>query len=248
LAQANRQDLEVLQPGPKNRQILMLGHDIQGDLEYLKSLGSKIFTASRGTYPIAAMEMMGTGEGHAQTLASIIEALDTAPLYRVLKQETQNRSLGSILKDLGLPCYALHNGGNDARYTLEALIAMVVKARLEDDEVGKKEDQTRECSDGWGQHDTTSNVDGPSDAAGSKGRAPSTPRQSHRARGVFATGLPTKEDLDDYERAILASSGSEASPQRQQDQDIVHLAERLRMNPEVDDEEPRPFEVGRGGK
>jgi len=34
----------------------------------------------------------------------------------------------------------MHNGGNDARYTLEALIAMVIKARLEDGE--EKADQT----------------------------------------------------------------------------------------------------------
>jgi len=81
------------------------------------------------------MDMMGTD--HAKTLASIIEALDTALLYRVLKDETQNRGLGSILEALDLPSYSLHNGGNDARYTLEALLAMAVQARLMDDEAHK---------------------------------------------------------------------------------------------------------------
>lgn len=244
------QSPDALQRGPTDRKILILGQDIQGDVEYLRNLGSKIFAPSRGTYPIAAMEMMGTGEGPSKTLASILEALDTAPLYRVLKKETQNRSLGSILGDLGLTSCFLHNAGNDARFTLEALIAMVVKARLEDDELPNNEKKRESTKEGREPHNTPSNLDGASDACGWEKGASSLPLQPHGAHGVFATSLPTKEDLDDYERAILASSDSEeANLQRQKDQEIIKLAARLKMDAGLDDEEPiRPFRVGRGGK
>ncbi|EXJ55036.1 uncharacterized protein A1O5_12775 [Cladophialophora psammophila CBS 110553] len=138
LAKANQQSPETLQRGPKQRNIILVGHDVGTDLEHLRTLGSKIFTSSRGTYPVAAMDMTANEEGCAKTLASIIDALDTAPLYRVLQEETQNRNLASIMKDLGLPCYFPHNGGNDARYTLEALVAMLIKARLNHDKEQKK--------------------------------------------------------------------------------------------------------------
>ncbi|KAK5198748.1 hypothetical protein LTR92_001219 [Exophiala xenobiotica] len=127
-------DPKALQRGSKERNILLVGHDIRSDLEYLRILGSKIFKPSRGAYPVAAMEAVDNGDGVARILGSILEALDTAPLYKAFKEEPQPRNLASIATDLGLQCYFMHNGGNDARYTLEALIAMVVKARLKEGE------------------------------------------------------------------------------------------------------------------
>lgn len=121
----------------EQRHIILLGHDIGADLLYLEKLGSAIFKPRRSTYPIAAMEVIGSGSSKdASTLASIIEALDTAVLYRAMKCENQNRSLQRVLLDLGRCGWFLHNAGNDARYTLEAFIALVIKARLTDDETG----------------------------------------------------------------------------------------------------------------
>ncbi len=135
LNRSSSRDPEELQRGPKDRNVLLLGHDIISDLEYMKILGSKIFSSARGTYPAPAMELAtGNDPDSAKTLASIVEALDTALLYRELKNEPQNRGLGSILEDLDLPSYGLHNAGNDARYTMEALLATAVQARLKDDE------------------------------------------------------------------------------------------------------------------
>ena len=260
LAEASQVDPETIQRGPRERNILLLGQDIRSDLDYLKSLGSKIFTPSRATYPIAAMEMMGTGDGPAKALASIVEALDTAPLYRVLKKETQNRSLTSIMSDLGLLCYFPHNGGNDARYTLEALLAMVVKARLEDDETQKEdEDDQKAMASTWDGKDPASNtkVDPSKQGSGEREQRPSTPPQNNenlcqstQGGGVFATSLPVvnKEDLDDFEAAMFASSGSEASPPRQQDKNIVALAERLRMDATLDEEPRSRLNLGRGGR
>ncbi|OAP59156.1 hypothetical protein AYL99_06454 [Fonsecaea erecta] len=137
-AKENKSATEVLQRGPKGRNIILVGHDVGKDVAYLRDLGSKIFTSSWATYPIGAMDIMANGEGSSKTLASIIDTLDTAPLYRILKEEMQNRNLASIMKDLGLPCYFPHNGGNDARYTLEALVAMLIEARLKDDRKQEK--------------------------------------------------------------------------------------------------------------
>ena len=228
LAKGNQQNPEILQQGPKDRNIIIVGHDIRTDVDYLKDLGSKIFSPSRATYPMPAMELMATGEGHAKTLVSLIDSMDTAPMYRVLKEETQNRSLSSIMSDLGLPCYFPHNGGNDARYTLEAWVAMLIKAREKSDKEQRKDDKKAEAqyqaakeNDSWNRESgwrTTPLADP---------RRPTTPDGSKR-----------KEDLDAFEAAMLASS-PEASPPRDKDEAIVAMAERLKLDPSIDHEEPK---------
>ncbi|KIW15356.1 hypothetical protein PV08_05402 [Exophiala spinifera] len=127
------QDPNLLQRGPKDRNIILVGHDIRSDLDYLRTLGSKIFTPSRGAYPVAAMEAVDEGSDTTRILSSIVEALDTAPLYKAYKNESQPRNLGAIGTNLGLQCFFMHNGGNDARYTLEALVALAIQARLVED-------------------------------------------------------------------------------------------------------------------
>lgn len=245
LADKSRRDPEGLQQGPKERNIILLGHDIRSDLEYLRTLGSKIFAPARSTYPVAVMEMIGSDEGPMKVLTSIIEALDTAPLYRVLKQETQPRSLSSMLDDLGIPGYFLHNGGNDARYTMEALIAMVIKARLEEDKLRREGDKVATGSKGEPWDDLAENgsdatVKVPDQSPRYGVSAPTSESGHARPReAVFATSRPTKADLDDFEAAILADSGSEASPPRQVDSTIAALTERLKLDHTVDDEEPK---------
>ena len=144
---------ECFQPqeGPRKRNVVFVGHDVRNEFEYLRELGSQIFSPSRGTYPITTVEIMsnsaglransqffrGTTDaaaGRGETLNSIIEALDTAVLYRVLVRETHNYSLGKIMLGLGKTAWHLHNAGNDARYTLEALIGICIRARSEEDE------------------------------------------------------------------------------------------------------------------
>ena len=120
------------------RNVIFLGHDIRNEFDYLRQLGSQIFSHSRGTYPIAAMEIIAHGGPRTETLANIIEALDTAVLYRVLVRDTQNQSLGKVMLGLGKTAWHLHNAGNDARYTLEALVALLIKARMLEDEATSK--------------------------------------------------------------------------------------------------------------
>ena len=70
----------------EKRNIVLVGHDIQADIQYLRDFG----------YELA-------------NLPNILEAIDTADLFKALKQEWQSASLGSVLLDLGLTGWNLHN-------------------------------------------------------------------------------------------------------------------------------------------
>jgi hypothetical protein len=122
------------QMGPKKRNVIITGHDIRNELEYLKILGSQAFNPAVSAYSGAAMEINAHGPDRNETLSTVIEALDTGVLYRVLVKETQTQSLGKMMHGLGRRALHLHNAGNDARYTLEALIALLIKARAPEDE------------------------------------------------------------------------------------------------------------------
>ena len=152
--EASLVQVSPLQRGPQERKIILVGHDIGNDLEYLKQLGSQIFGLGRSTYPRGAMEInvQENGEyaltsnsvntdsrakpGKCHILRSILESLDTMVLYRVVVKDTQNQSLGRMMLGLERMAWHLHNAGNDARYTLEAMVAMVIKSRLEEDKEG----------------------------------------------------------------------------------------------------------------
>jgi hypothetical protein len=125
------------QKGPRKRNVIFLGHDIRNEFQYLKQLGSRIFVS---TYPFSEVETKAGAVSRNEALASIIEALDTTVLYRALLRDGQIQSLGKMMAGLGRTGWHLHNAGNDARYTLEALIAILVKARtLEYEATGLKE-------------------------------------------------------------------------------------------------------------
>ncbi|KAK2757103.1 hypothetical protein FQN54_005072 [Arachnomyces sp. PD_36] len=118
------QGKDVLAEEPRN--IILLGHDTQADVAYLRSLGCTTFGAQ-----LTPTE--GTPGNHApknEQSAGVhfLEALDTATLYRALKREPHNRSLGHILLDFGLTGWNLHNAGNDAYYTMQCMIGLALKS------------------------------------------------------------------------------------------------------------------------
>lgn len=88
------------------RNLVLVGHDINNDIHYLRRLGYDV-----------------------SNLSNLIEALDTADLYRAWKHQQNPTKLGSILVDLELTGWNLHNAGNDAVYTLQALIGIAISAR-----------------------------------------------------------------------------------------------------------------------
>lgn len=108
------------------RSLLLLGHDIGGDIDYLSALGSTIFRYASATSADAAAR-------RHKVLSSIRERLDTATLYKSLKKDDQTRSLVKLCYELGITAWYAHNAGNDARYTLECFVKMIIKDRQQED-------------------------------------------------------------------------------------------------------------------
>ena len=79
-------DISSASANQGKRNVVLVGHDINSDVEYLRNAG----------YDLASVP-------------HIIEALDTAKLFKALKQERQTASLRSVLLDLGLTGWNLHN-------------------------------------------------------------------------------------------------------------------------------------------
>ena len=68
------------------RDIVLVGHDIKGDIDYLRSIGYDV-----------------------SNLSNLLEAIDTSDIFRAMKREQDRRSLGAVLLDLELTGWHLHN-------------------------------------------------------------------------------------------------------------------------------------------
>ncbi|GKT88348.1 QDE-2-interacting protein [Colletotrichum tofieldiae] len=98
----------VAEPDKRFRNIVLLGHDLRSDLGYLETMG---------------VELWSVGGVMSRTL-------DTKDMHQAWRQETQGRSLAMVLTDLGIPHSNLHNAGNDAAYTMQAMLGLAVAARV----------------------------------------------------------------------------------------------------------------------
>lgn len=103
------------------RKIVLVGHDIKSDIKFLKSIDFDVYD-----------------------LQNLHEIVDSALMFRVLKREMNTRSLGSILADVGIIGWNLHNAGNDAVYTLQAVIAVAIK-HLEERQRQKETNINSDC-------------------------------------------------------------------------------------------------------
>jgi hypothetical protein len=125
---------------PKYRNVVLVGHDLDADLHYLSILKSKIFHKPPAvTYPQSV-------DPENPLRKHIIESLDTARLYQVFKRDSNIASLAKILVGVERTGWHLHNGGNDARYTLEAMIGILVRARLKEDDLETMDSSVRGAS------------------------------------------------------------------------------------------------------
>jgi DNA polymerase III alpha subunit (gram-positive type) len=89
--------------GPR-RSIILVGHDVNADINFLRNIGYEV-----------------------HNLSNLLEVVDTAAMWRYMKREANPRNLGSILAELDIIGWNLHNAGNDAVYTLQAMIGISVK-------------------------------------------------------------------------------------------------------------------------
>jgi hypothetical protein len=88
----------------EQRNLIFLGHDTLTDVQYLQQLGFD---------PLKVPNML--------------ESQDSAAMYRVWRREPQTTKLGRILADFDIPGWHLHNAGNDAVYTVQAMLAICVR-------------------------------------------------------------------------------------------------------------------------
>lgn len=89
-------------PTTDKRKIVLVGHGLKNDTDYLKSLG---FSPNVG--------------------GNIVRNLDTQTICGSTKRKTIG--LERLLRGLGEDPVNLHNAGNDAHYTLQALVMMAVQ-------------------------------------------------------------------------------------------------------------------------
>ncbi|OSS43500.1 hypothetical protein B5807_11871 [Epicoccum nigrum] len=88
----------------EKRNLIFLGHDTLGDVKYLQNLGYD---------PL--------------NIDNLLEALDTAVMYRVWRREQNPTALDKILNDFDIAGFNVHNAGNDAVFTVQAMLAICVR-------------------------------------------------------------------------------------------------------------------------
>lgn len=90
----------------RNRNIILVGHDLKSDLRCLGTLGT-------------------------QFIESAVAQVDSQVLYQAWKKTDLQCSLDTVLNNLDYPYRYLHNAGNDAVHTLRAMVGIALKAREE---------------------------------------------------------------------------------------------------------------------
>ncbi|PHH71740.1 hypothetical protein CDD83_5108 [Cordyceps sp. RAO-2017] len=88
----------------EQRELLFVAHDAGQDVRYLSSIGFDVLE-----------------------LAGMQGQVDTMAVHQAWRNGNNGRSLRSVLCDLGIPSKNLHNAGNDAVYTMRAMIGLAVK-------------------------------------------------------------------------------------------------------------------------
>ncbi|KAI1742216.1 hypothetical protein F4680DRAFT_413248 [Xylaria scruposa] len=109
------------------RPVILVGHDIGQDLNYLLRIGYNPWRVPQ-----------------------IVDEVDTKTMFQRIQRSPNGRGLATVCAELGIPGFHYHNAGNDAVYTLRAMLAIAIKRTVEALE-GKEEVSTPvrdEWSDG----------------------------------------------------------------------------------------------------
>ncbi|KAK3990635.1 good for full DBP5 activity protein 2 [Cladorrhinum sp. PSN332] len=88
------------------RPVVLVFHDASADIKYLQTAGYNIYAAN-----------------------NVTDILDTKDLHKYALRTNDTGSLESVLRYLEIPSHHLHNAGNDAVYTLRAMLGLAVKKR-----------------------------------------------------------------------------------------------------------------------
>lgn len=82
-----------------------MGHDIKSDISLVRNVG---FHVKDGMF---------------------LEIVDTQYLHQHYRMLGQQMGLKGVLNDLEIEHCFLHNGGNDAVYTLQAMVSLIITKR-----------------------------------------------------------------------------------------------------------------------
>ena len=88
------------------RPVVLVFHDQTSDLKYLSMLG----------YDVA-------------TTDNILEIVDTREMYQYLTRSNNATKLSNVCGDLNIHWKNMHNAGNDAVFTLQAMIGLAIEMR-----------------------------------------------------------------------------------------------------------------------
>ncbi|KAI6359884.1 hypothetical protein MCOR25_006927 [Pyricularia grisea] len=104
-------------PGHRDACTVLVGHDIMADVEHLEKINYD-----------------------ARKVPDIFDVIDTAHMFQHWRREPNATRLSRVLESLEIRHRYLHNAGNDATYTLQAMLAMAQVIRQEsfDRAMGKK--------------------------------------------------------------------------------------------------------------
>lgn len=92
----------------QKRNIVLLGHDIGQDIQYCHKLGFSV-----------------------QGRGNMINTIDTKAMYQAYTRDTSPRSLSNIMNDFDFIAWHPHNAGNDAVFTMWAMLATCVQDAAE---------------------------------------------------------------------------------------------------------------------
>ena len=175
----------------EKRNIILLGHDVNQDIGYLHQIGCSVL--NRG---------------------NLLEAMDTAVMFRSYTHDPNARSLGSIVCHFGLTGWHPHNAGNDAVHTIWAMLGICLKDASErgsvemehrhDENVAKRteaavelaKEKAKDDAEGWVAPDGEDGGEpvplsmGGDESAGLKGRKPvyGPPRPPEGYNGLYTMG------------------------------------------------------------
>lgn len=99
---------QELEPEAKPRTLVLVGHDVEQDVQYLRRCG----------YDVGNLRQL-----HRRYM-------DTAALCRVHEGVRDTWSLGRVLDRHDIDPWHLHNAGNDAALTMHALLAIAVDSAM----------------------------------------------------------------------------------------------------------------------
>ncbi|KAI8966358.1 hypothetical protein F5Y11DRAFT_190313 [Daldinia sp. FL1419] len=108
------------------RPVVMVGHAIGQDLTYLRKLGYNIWRVPQFT-----------------------DEMDTMPMFQRSERSSNGRSLTALCESLGILGTNFHNAGNDATYTLQAMVAIAVRQMTDNPGEQKENNYDKQEEDEW---------------------------------------------------------------------------------------------------